>query len=73
MKKLSLTSKHVREIRQKLDKTQAELADLIHVSVHTIRAWENGERVCVGPACKLLLLLSKDPEGMAEMIRAITK
>lgn len=66
-----IESSSVRRIRSKLGLTQEQLATAMDVSTVTIRSWESGERVCGGPAARLLLLMRKDPRLVAKS--AITR
>ncbi len=49
-----LSSKRVREIRDRLGLKRRELAERLGVSRHTVESWEEGRRPCQGPAAKLL-------------------
>lgn len=44
----------IKSIRKKLDKSQAEFALMIGVSVSTLQNWEQGRRQPEGPACNEL-------------------
>jgi len=65
----TLPPARVREIRQRLDLSRADFADLIDVSVATVRAWEEtgNPRGCSGPARLLLLLLERAPDILAQL------
>ena len=52
----------VKAIRAQLAVTQKELAQAIDVSVDTVKSWEQGRRNPTGLACKVLMLLSKEPK-----------
>jgi putative transcriptional regulator len=55
----------VKAIRQRLDKSQAEFALMIGVSVATLRNWEQGRRRPEGPARALLQVAATNPEAVA--------
>jgi putative transcriptional regulator len=56
-------AKFARRVRKRLGFSQAEFADRIHVSLETIRNWEQGKRVPTGAAKALLQVLDKAPEA----------
>ena len=51
-----------RRVRQRLGLSQAEFSARIHVSLDTIRNWEQGKRSPTGAAKALLKILDKAPE-----------
>ena len=51
-----------RNVRRRLGLTQKEFARRIHVSLDTIRNWEQGRRYPTGAAKALLIILDKAPE-----------
>ena len=51
----------VAAIRGRLDKSQAEFARMIGVSVATLQNWEQGRRVPNGPALALLRVAAANP------------
>lgn len=55
---------NVRELRQSLNLSQAQLATLMHVSVKTLQNWEQGVRVPGGAAAALLTAIRNDPENV---------
>lgn len=55
----------VKTIRQQLGKSQSEFAQMIGVSVATLRNWEQGRRRPDGPARALLKVASINPEIVA--------
>jgi putative transcriptional regulator len=59
----------VNDIRQKLNKTQKEFAELIQVPVSTVRNWEQGRRVPKGPAIALLKLVSSLPKRSLQILQ----
>ena len=58
----------VRQIRDKLQKSQSEFAHMIGVSVSTLQNWEQGRREPEGPARALLVVASKAPEVVAKAL-----
>lgn len=52
----------IKEIRQASGLSQTKFADLISVSVDTLRNWEQGRRSPTGPAKALLRAIANDPE-----------
>jgi len=63
----------IRQIREKLHKSQSEFARMIGVSVATLQNWEQGRRQPEGPARALLVVASKAPKvverALAEAVR----
>jgi DNA-binding transcriptional regulator YiaG len=51
----------IKEIRQSSGLSQTRFADLISVSVDTLRNWEQGRRSPTGPAKALLRAIANDP------------
>ncbi|MFP2422742.1 NadS family protein [Pseudescherichia vulneris] len=51
----------IKEIRQSSGLSQRRFADLISVSVDTLRNWEQGQRSPTGPAKALLRAIANDP------------
>ena len=58
----------VRAIRTKLDKSQAEFALMIGVSVATLQSWEQGRRQPEGPARALLRVAARSPKALVEAL-----
>lgn len=58
----------IKDIRQKLDKSQREFALMIGVSVGTLQNWEQGRRKPVGPARALLRVAAENPEAVREAL-----
>ena len=58
----------VRDIREKLSKSQSEFARMIGVSVSTLQNWEQGRRQPEGPARALLVVASKAPKVVARAL-----
>ena len=63
----------VREIREKLHKSQSEFAQMIGVSISTLQNWEQGRRQPEGPARALLVVASKAPEVVARALADTTR
>jgi putative transcriptional regulator len=63
----------VRKIREKLQKSQPEFAQMIGVSVATLQNWEQGRRQPQGPARALLLVASKAPDVVAKALSSATR
>ena len=51
-----------KKIRTKLSLTQEKFAELMNISVHTLRNWEQGRRNPEGPAKVLLNIVNNYPE-----------
>lgn len=51
-----------KDIRGKLSLTQEKFAELMNISVHTLRNWEQGRRNPEGPAKVLLNIVKNYPE-----------
>jgi putative transcriptional regulator len=54
----------VREIRESLNLSQYQFAALVHVSVKTLRNWEQGIRRPGGAAAALLTAIRNDPKNV---------
>ena len=63
----------VRQIREKLQKSQSEFARMIGVSVATLQNWEQGRRQPDGPARALLVVASKAPRVVAKALAGSTR
>ena len=57
-----VTSDIVREIRESTGLSQERFAHLFHISVGTLRNWEQGRRRPDGPAAALLVAIRNDPK-----------
>jgi len=53
---------NAKEIRSKFDLTQNEFAELLNISVATLRNWEQGRRRPEGPARVLLNVANLHPD-----------
>jgi putative transcriptional regulator len=58
----------IKEIRQRLEKSQSEFALMIGVSVGTLQNWEQGRRKPVGPARALLKIAAENPKAVREAL-----
>ena len=58
----------VRQIRARFEATQREFAQLIGISVETLRNWEEGRRRPLGPARALLRAIDADPFVLARVL-----
>ena len=63
----------VKQIREKLKKSQPEFARMIGVSVATLQNWEQGRRQPHGPARALLLVASKAPTVVEKALAGATR
>lgn len=59
----------IKEIRQSSGLSQTRFADLISVSVDTLRNWEQGRRSPTGPAKALLRAIANDPKHVIQALR----
>lgn len=59
----------VKHVRASLHQSQQEFAQMIGVSVATLRNWEQGRRVPEGPARALLLVAARNPKAVADALR----
>jgi putative transcriptional regulator len=67
-RKFVVTSPDIKNIRKKYQMTQSDFAVMIGISVKTLRNWEQGRRMPVGPARILLLVAAKHPEAVLDVI-----
>ncbi|CAA6801889.1 MAG: Transcriptional regulator [uncultured Sulfurovum sp.] len=58
---------NAKEIRSKFNLTQNEFANLLNISVATLRNWEQGRRRPEGPARVLLNVAQRHPEVLMEL------
>lgn len=56
-----------REIRTGLALTQEQFADLLCISVKTLRNWEQGRRTPTGPAMRLLRIAERHPRILLDV------
>ena len=62
--KKSISAKEIKKIRHMLNVSQAVFAELLNVSLSTIRQWEQGLRKPSGSAVILLELLQQNPNTL---------
>jgi putative transcriptional regulator len=67
-RKFEMKAPDIRAIREHSNKTQADFAHMIGVSVATLRNWEQGRRKPEGPALALLKIVSKNPEYVEKIL-----
>jgi putative transcriptional regulator len=60
----------VRDIRESLNLSQYQFAALVHVSVKTLRNWEQGIRRPGGAAAALLTAIRNDPKNVIAALNA---
>ncbi len=65
----TIRSVDVKAIRHRLNKSQAEFAYMIGVSVATLQNWEQGRRKPEGPAQALLRVAAMDPHAVEKALR----
>ncbi len=58
---ISMTPSQIKKIRQKTNLSQSVFAELLNVSLSSVRQWEQGARVPTGATKVLLELLDKSP------------
>ncbi|MDA0712063.1 MAG: helix-turn-helix domain-containing protein [bacterium] len=58
----------VSEIRSRVGLSQTEFAELLGVSVRTLQDWEQGRRNPSGAARTLLMVVSKNPQAVLEIV-----
>ena len=62
-----LQADRIRAIRRQLDVSQRVFADMLNVSLATVRAWEQGLRTPDGAATRLLSVAERHPETILEV------
>ena len=65
-----VSSDIVREIRESTGLSQERFAGLFHISVGTLRNWEQGRRRPDGPAAALLTAIKNDPEHVVAALNS---
>jgi len=53
-----MTPEDIKVLRKEMEITQREFAELVGVSVHAVRKWEQGQRSVKGAALKNISMLS---------------
>ena len=66
----AVTSDIVREIRKSTGLSQEKFAGLFHISVGTLRNWEQGRRRPDGPAAALLIAIRNDPKHVVAALNS---
>ncbi len=56
----------IRRVRRRLNVSQREFAELLNVSVGTVRSWEQGLRTPDGAAQRLLDIAERQPDALLE-------
>jgi putative transcriptional regulator len=62
-------SPNVQAIRQQYGLSQEKFAQLLGISVATLRNWEQGRRTPEGPAQVLLRVARKHPEAILDVVQ----
>lgn len=63
-----ITGETVKKIRNQMDLTQKEFAELVNTSVPTIERWESSAKKITGPIALLILLLSENIDLIDELV-----
>ncbi len=61
-RRFEIKSNEIKGIRLKHNLSQDKFADLLGISVGTLKNWEQGRRKPTGPANVLLLIAERNPE-----------
>lgn len=64
----TIQGREVRAARRRLRLTQAEFAELVHVSKKTIERWESGVKEITGPIIPLIHFINEHPQLKEELI-----
>jgi putative transcriptional regulator len=59
----------IKEIREELGQSQTAFAELLKISVGTLRNWEQGRRMPQGPAQSLLKIVEHLPKQSLKILR----
>lgn len=62
----AMTKSEIAKIRNRLNSSQKVFADVLNVSIGTVRSWEQGLRVPEGPSKRLLEVAYRYPEILLE-------
>ena len=60
-----------REVRERINLTQAQMAPLMGMSVSGYRKWEQGTRRVSGPAATLLQVIAREPEAVKRALHPL--
>ena len=63
---MRIPADRIREIRRSLDMSQRVFADVLNVSLATVRSWEQGVRIPDGASLRLLSIAERYPETIIE-------
>ena len=69
-KEFNFDNPDVRSIREQYGLTQQKFAELLGISIGTLRNWEQGRRKPEGPARILLSVAAKHPEAILDSVHA---
>ena len=59
----------IKEIREELGQSQSAFAELLNISLGTLRNWEQGRRTPQGPAKSLLKIVEHMPKQSLKILR----
>ena len=62
--KSRLPAQEVRTIRSRLNLTQRQLAELLHVTPSAVASWEQNRKLCIGPTAILLRIMRPNSGGV---------
>ena len=60
---------NVKQLREKIGLTQEAFAERYRIPLGTLRDWEQRRKFPDAPARALLMVIEKDPEGVAALLR----
>ena len=60
-----------REVRERINLTQAQMAPLMGMSLSGYRKWEQGTRRVSGPAATLLQVIAREPEAVKRALHPL--
>ena len=70
LRRITLVTPHVRDVREQTGLTQIEFARVMRVSVKTLQNWEQDRRAPTGPASALIKIVSAAPELALKALHA---
>jgi putative transcriptional regulator len=62
---------NVKDIRNKVGLSQNDFANMLHISVRTLKNWEQNQRKPSGAAVALLKLIEKMPKKTLEILQQV--
>lgn len=65
-----VTSTQIKAMRQRLDMSQAVFARTFHLSLDTVKGWEQGKRSPDAAACNYLRVIQANPEFVRKSLVA---